>query len=325
MGPGSSDTCFFKILQNQSVTGKEYIRKESNMTNLDKKYEELDFTNDLIFKHVLSSDIELCKDLINRIDPDIDTEGIRFVETEHEIIVGVKDEKRVRFDIMARNDFSINELEMYAYKPKGYPESFPKTARYNAAMIDSQLTKNHLPADLPDVTVILLCTFDPLGKNEPVYHIRAKVDEYPDYEYNEGRRICILTNAGIEKAPENLKPITYLLSRSKEPMNDAFYQKIQAAVKEIKTDPDVRRAAMNQLERDEAIKEKGREEGREEGRKEGMIEGKNEGRREERQESILKMIQVLKGMNLPDDQILTTVTESYPENIETIRDMLNIR
>ena len=73
------------------------------MTNrLNETYESLDFTNDLIFKHVLSSDIELCRELINRIDPLINTEEIRYVETEHEIIVGVKDEKRVRFDIMTR-------------------------------------------------------------------------------------------------------------------------------------------------------------------------------------------------------------------------------
>ena len=262
------------------------------MTDTNEKYESLGFTNDLIFKFVLSSDIELCRELLERIDPEINTEGIHFVESEHEVIVGVKDEKRVRFDIMTRTDKSITDLEMYAYKPKGYPASFPKIARYNAAMIDSQLPKGHLPADLPDVEVILLCTYDPLGMGEPVYRIRTKVDEYPEYDYNEGRRICILTNKGIDKAPDKLKPIIHLLTRSDKPMNDAFYEKIQAAVKEIKTDPDVRRAAMILEEKYNAIREEGLEEGRKEGLEEGRKTGLEEGHAAGIQEGIKNTIMI---------------------------------
>ncbi|MBR3349817.1 MAG: hypothetical protein IKG55_07060 [Solobacterium sp.] len=289
------------------------------MTDTNAKYESLGFTNDLIFKFVLSSDIELCRELINRIDPEMNTEGIHFVESEHEVIVGVRDEKRVRFDIMTRTDKNVTDLEMYAYKPKGYPASFPKTARYNAAMIDSQLPKGHLPADLPDVEVILLCTYDPLGMGEPVYHIRTKVDEYPEYDYNEGRRICILTNKGIDKAPEKLKPIIHLLTCSDEPMNDAFYEKIQAAVKEIKTDPDVRRAAMILEEKYNAIREEGLEEGRKEGRKEGLTEGIEEGI----QEGIRNTITILRELNLSEKAIIARLLEKYPSREEFIRKIMS--
>lgn len=281
------------------------------MTNrLSETFESLDFTNDLIFKHVLSSDIELCRELINRIDPLINTEEIRYVETEHEIIVGVKDEKRVRFDIMTRSDSSITDLEMYAYKPKDYAKAIPRTARYNAAMIDSQLTKNHLPADLPDVEVILLCTYDPLGLGEPVYHIRAKVDEFHEYDYNEGRRICILTNRGIDKAPDKLKPIIHLLMRSKEPMNDAFYDRVQKAVKEIKTDPEIRRQAMILQEKYDAI----RYEGFEEGHKKGIQEGVREG--------IIKTVKLLRELNLNEEEILARMLETYPDHEEIIKETM---
>ena len=106
------------------------------MKELEKKYEALGFTNDLIFKYVLTSDIELCRELISRIDPEIDTEGIHYVDSEKEIIIGVKDEKRVRLDIVTETPGSINDLEMFRYRPK----ILSKTARYNAAMIDAQLT-----------------------------------------------------------------------------------------------------------------------------------------------------------------------------------------
>ena len=285
------------------------------MPDTNKKYDSLGFTNDLIFKFVLSSDIELCREFIHRIDPEINTEGIHYVETEHEVIIGVKDEKRVRFDIMTRTASNITDLEMFAYKPKGYPASFPKTARYNAAMIDSQLPKDHLPLDLPDVEVILLCTYDPLGMGEPVYHLRTKVDEYPEYDYNEGRRICILTNRGIEKAPDELKPIIHLLTCSDQPMNDAFYEKIQAAVKEIKTDPDVRRAAMILEEKYDAIREEGLEEDRKEGHAEGIEDGIQEG--------IRNTIMILRKLNQSEEDIIARLLEAYPAREELIRKVMN--
>lgn len=281
------------------------------MEDLEKKYEALDFTNDLIFKYVLSSDIELCKDFIHRIDPEADTEGIHYVETEHEIVVGVKDEKRVRFDVMTRTELTRADLEMIAHYPIDGLKNFPKIGRYNAAMIDTDLMKNHSPADLPDVSVILLCTFDPLGFEEPVYRARTKVDGHNDYEYNEGRRIFILTNKGIDKAPEPLKPIIHLLSKDKEPMDDPLYRKVQASVKEIKKDKSVRRAAMNLLQRDEAI----RAEGREEGRKEAMAQ--------ERLKAIANMLKLYRETNRAEDEILSELLALYPENEELIKKLMS--
>lgn len=277
------------------------------MKELEKRYEALGFTNDLIFKYVLTSDIELCKELISRIDPKINTEGIHYVNAEKEIIIGVKDEKRVRLDIVTETDSDITDVEMYRYKP----DKLSKTARYNAAMIDAQLTRSKLPADLPDVSVIFLCTYDPFGLEEPVYHASSKLDEHPEYDYNEGRRICILTNKGIDKAPEKLKPIIHLLSGKKEEIDDAFYRKIQAAVNEIKTDPEVRREAMNQLERDDAI------------RREGIEIGIEIGHEEERINSIRHFCRTLRKLNLPEKEIFEQLADDYPGYEETIRKIMN--
>jgi hypothetical protein len=94
-----------------------------------------------------------------------------------------------------------------------------------------------VPKDLADVTVILLCTYDPLGFGAPVYRIRSKVDGYPEYDYNEGREICIVTDRGFDKASEELKPIIWLLTRNTEPIDDPFYRKIQEMVEQARTDP----------------------------------------------------------------------------------------
>ena len=270
----------------------------------------LDFTNDKIFKHVLSSDIDVCREFIRRINPDIDTEGIRYAETGHEIIVGVKEEKIVRFDILTRTDRSVTNLEMYRYRP----DDFPKTGRYNAAMIDSELLKNHVPKDLADVTVILLCTYDPLGFGAPVYRIRSKVDGYPEYDYNEGREICIVTDRGFDKASEELKPIIWLLTRNEEPIDDPFYRKIQEMVEQARTDPEVRREIMLEIEKENAI--------RRDARKEGLEEGLEEGRKEERCEAVKKTMKILRDLNLSPEEILTRLMGVYPDDEEMIREIM---
>lgn len=43
------------------------------MIGLEAVFNSLDFTSNLIFRHVLSSDIELCRELIQRIIPDADS------------------------------------------------------------------------------------------------------------------------------------------------------------------------------------------------------------------------------------------------------------
>ena len=278
----------------------------------------LDFTNDKIFKHVLSSDIDVCREFIRRINPEIDTEGIRYAETGHEIIVGVKEEKIVRFDILTRTDRSVANLEMYRYKP----DDFPKTGRYNAAMIDSELLKNHVPKDLADVTVILLCTYDPLGFGAPVYRIRSRVDGYPEYDYNEGREICIVTDRGFDKASEELKPIIWLLTRNEEPIDDPFYRKIQEMVEQARTDPEVRREIMLEIEKENAIRRDARKEGHKEGLEEGRKEGLEEGRKEERGEAVRKFVKKLRDMNQPEEEILKTLTDIYPDDEEMIREIM---
>jgi len=299
------------------------------MRELEKRYEALGFTNDLIFKYVLTSDIELCRELINRIDPAINTEGIHYVESEKEIIIGVKDEKRVRLDILTETVSDVTDLEMLTYRPA----KLPKTGRYNAAMIDARLTKSKLPPDLPDVSVILLCTYDPFGFGDPVYHASAKLDEHPEYDYNEGRRICILTNKGIDRAPEQLKPIIHLLSRNQDEMDDAFYRKIQAAVREIKTDPEVRRAAMNQLEKEDAIQreamekgeEKGIEKGIEIGREEGRKEGRKEGREEKEKEDLSAFVEVLKSVGTEEETAISLISEKFGKSPEEVREILTMQ
>ena len=64
-------------------------------------------------------------------------------------------------------------------------------------------------------------------------------------------------------------------------------------------------------ERDYAI----REEGRQEGREEGVLE--------EREESMIKTVKILRELNLSEKEILTRLTEAYPDNEDMIRKIMD--
>ncbi|MBQ9824914.1 MAG: hypothetical protein IJM63_10480 [Solobacterium sp.] len=172
----------------------------------------------------------------------------------------------VSFDVYAGNKVIIINLEMFNYKPL----QFIKTARHNAAMIDIDLKKGLKAADLPDIVIILLCSFDPIGQGRPIYRYSMHLDEDPDFKLDEGRKIVIVTNKGYDNAPEELKPIIYLLTRNPEPIDDPFYQRIQKAVKEAKTDPKVRKDIMMQEAREQYFFEKGEKKGVKKGEKKAV-------------------------------------------------------
>jgi len=274
-----------------------------------KNKDKLDFTNDRIFKYVLSSDIDLCREFIRRIDPEINTEGIRYIEKGHEAIAGAE-QKMVSFDVYVGNKVIIINLEMFNYKPL----QFIKTARHNAAMIDSDLKKGLKAADLPDIVVILLCSFDPIGQGRPIYRYSMHLDEDPDFKLDEGRKIVIVTNKGYKNASEELKPIIYLLTRNPEPIDDPFYQKIQKAVKEAKTNPEVRKDIMMQEAREQYFFEKGE--------KKGVKKGEKKGRMEALEEAIRKTAEILGELKLSANEIQSKLLEKYPDQAGLIKKIL---
>jgi len=268
--------------------------------------ESLDFTSDKIFKYVLTLDISDCKEFINRIEPSINTEGNWTADPQHEVIVG-PDKKSIWLDTLARNELNYIDFEMFRYKPK----DFLKTARYHVSMIDSSLATGRRPADLPNVTVIFLCTYDPFDRGDPIYRIHSTMEEYPVYDYPEGRKIIFVTNQGIEKAPDPLKPIVYLLTRNPEPIDDPFYWRMIERVNQVKQDPLRRIKIMDEIERDEHIREEGREEGIEVGKE------------KERNGAIANFILKFRLRKWTDREIFRMLMDLYPGYEEMIRKIIN--
>ena len=196
-------------------------------------------------------------------------------------------------------------------------------------MIDAQLKKAQKPADLSDVTVILLCTFDPFSFGEPLYEAKTVLVHHPEFVYNEGRSIYYLTNAGIDQAPDAIKPIIHLLKNDPDSFDDPFYQKIQDADKEAKIDPEIRRKLMNEIEKEELwqeaqtkrILEEVTEKVTKELTEKVTKEVTEEVTRVCRRDSIQTMLETLSSLQMPDEKIQAILYEKYPDEKDHIRSL----
>ena len=231
-----------------------------------KNQEALYFTEDTIFKEVLSKRLDICKELIERCAPDIQVGQLKLVETEKEIFVG-KDRKVVRFDVLTKDDNRHYNIEMMTYQT-----NIERYIRYNQAMLDVDLTKGSHTDDLINTLIIVFCTYDPFRLGRPIYSIRSTIDDAENFSYNDGRRAIVVTPKGMDKADEKLLPVIQLLA--KQPGNDAFTNNVNEAVKEARKSPETRRAQMNLEVKLNSVRREAEQLGMQKGKQEGKLEGK---------------------------------------------------
>lgn len=225
--------------------------------------DKINFTNDVVFKEVMVKQKELCKELIQRCVPDLKIEEIEIVESEKELAIGLTT-KKLRIDAFTSNKETEYAIEMMTYRVK----SIEKYGRYHQSMLDANLQIGKSPWELKDTIVIILCTYDPLGLGLPKYTIQSRIDEANEYVYKDGRRVVIVTAVGLQKAPEEIKPIVQLLAN--KPGNDTFTKQIQSAVENAKMEPEMRRYLMDWELKEQLMKEEFKKEGLEEGLEQGL-------------------------------------------------------
>lgn len=227
------------------------------MDRIDELIASKDFTNDILFKEVLTRHKDLCKELIQRCLPDLEIEEIEYVESEKELSLGLEF-KRIRVDAYTSDTHRKYAIEMMTYRIK----SVEKYSRYHQSLLDASLEIGTDPNELKDTILIILCTYDPLGYQLPVYTIQSRINEADYSTYEDGRRIVIVTPMHAQKASETIRPLVQLLA--KDPGEDDFTLNIQKAVQDVKIKPEVRRSFMIQELRDQAIREEARRLGRKE-------------------------------------------------------------
>ena len=130
-----------------------------------KKWEELSISNDFLFGKVMQNP-ELCKELLQRILPDLKIDRMEYPQLQKSIHVDI-DAHSVRLDVYVKDDKeTVYDIEMQVSNTK----ELPKRSRYYQGMIDLQLVDagQHYKK-LNKSYIIFICPFDLYGKGRHIY------------------------------------------------------------------------------------------------------------------------------------------------------------
>ena len=263
---------------------------QMNIETSQTSWEELSISNDFLFGKVMQNP-ELCKELLQRILPDLDIDHVEYPELQKTIKEDF-DAKGVRLDAYVNDGKgTVYDIEMQAVTSK----YLPKRTRYYQSMIDLQLVDKGQDYDtLNNSYIIFICLSDLFGKNRYMYTFENVCEEDSEVILNDGAKKVFLNADGKNGAvSEELKAfLDYVAGR---PSEDIFVKKLKRAVEKAKKNREWRHEYMTLLMRDR------------ENRKIGMEVG------------ILGTVSSLRDFNIPDDEIFQKIQEKYnlsPEEAE---------
>ena len=260
--------------------------RESVKTN----WEELSISNDFMFGKIMQ-DPELCKELLQRILPDLKIDHIEYPELQKSIKPDV-DARSVRLDVYVQDNKNIvYDIEMQVSDTK----ELPKRSRYYQSMIDLQLIdKGQHYKKLNRSYIIFICPFDAYGKGRHIYTFENICKEDNSISMgDEAVKIFLNADGTMDDVSDELKAfLDYVAGKRPE---DSYVEKLEEAVREARKNREWRHEYMTLLMRDQENVEKGREQGRKQGREQG----------------ILGMISALRDLDIPDSTILQKLQEKF--------------
>ena len=130
-------------------------------------WEELSISNDFLFGKVMQNP-ELCRELLQRILPDLKIHRIEYPELLKSIKSDM-DARSVRLDVYVMDNREIvYDIEMQIRDTKELP--MPKRSRYYQGMMDWQIIdKGEYYKKLNKSYIIFICLFDVYGKGRHRY------------------------------------------------------------------------------------------------------------------------------------------------------------
>ncbi|MCR5795931.1 MAG: Rpn family recombination-promoting nuclease/putative transposase, partial [Solobacterium sp.] len=198
------------------------------------------FTDSFVFTYIMTTRMDIAKQILVRIMPELENDEIRSIRQEYRL-GNAKPEKHIISDIMIRTESGrIIVIEMQN-RPLPY---LKKRARGYTAVIDSVLLKKgDEKYDLPDVTLIIICGFDPADRQR---YVNDQVSYYrtdPDIETDDGRKVIWLNPKG-RKGPVTPELKAFLDYVNGIEVDDELCDNIDRAVLEMKRSYIIRREYM---------------------------------------------------------------------------------
>ena len=148
------------------------------------KFENLQISNDFMFKEVMKSNKGLCKRLVGSIMQQ-DIEDIVYIDTE-KTLQPYYDSRGIRLDvILADENHTRYNLEMQARNviSKAGVALLPKRTRYYQSVIDMDMLKKGQDFDqLNPLVLIFICTFDFYNEGRYIYTFKSRCLENLELE-----------------------------------------------------------------------------------------------------------------------------------------------
>ena len=176
-----------------------------------KTYDELEFTDDFLFCHILMENEDLCIELVEmitgrKIKSIIKSESQKSIRPTY-------DGKGVRFDVYFEDEENvIYDIEMQASRKY----NLKKRSRYYQGMIDLNiLGKSKDYENLKDSYIIFICTFDEFGDGRHIHTFENICKENPDIKLDDGtHKIFLCAGGDKDDCSENMKDfLDYIASR----------------------------------------------------------------------------------------------------------------
>ena len=250
---------------------------------LEQAWEKLGISNDFMFGKVMQ-DEELCKELLQRILPDLDIDHIEYPELQKSIKTDV-DAKSIRLDVYVKDKKgTVYNIEMQTTDTK----DLPKRTRYYQGVLDLQLIdKGQTYNMLKPSYIIFICSFDVFKKGRHIYTFEniCKEDKNISLE-DETTKIFLNTDSIMNDVSEELRVFLDYVAGKKS--DDSYIKKLDEAVKKARLTKEWRHEFMTLSMRDRV--------NREEGKKEGKIYG---------------AISVYRDLKLSDNEILKNIQIKY--------------
>ncbi len=231
------------------------------MSEIIQNWEDIGISNDFLFGKIMRNP-ELCKELLERILPDIEIDHVEYPETQKTIRPDV-DAKSVRLDIYVKGeDGAVYDIEMQTSDTG----ELPKRTRYYQCMMDLQaIDAGQAYTKLNRSYVIFICPFDLFGEGRHIYTFINICKENHKISLGDGTtKIFLNADSEMDDVSPELKAfLDYVMGKKTD---DLYVQKLDEAVREAKKNREWRHEYMTLLMRDQENIEKGRAEGRAEGR-----------------------------------------------------------
>ena len=226
---------------------------------MNKKYEELEFTDDFFFCKILTKNKKLCKELLELI-LEVKIADIAFL-AEQKPIELTASAKGIRLDVYIEDDaHTVYDIEMQPTTKK----NLPKRSRYYQGMIDLNLIERGADyKELKKSFVIFISLSDPFDKGLHIYTFENQCKQCPELLLgDETTKVFINASGTANDVSNDMKAfLDYLKGKGS---STDFTRQIEEEVNKARAHEEWRVEYMSLFLRDLEMREEGIEMGKEE-------------------------------------------------------------